>query len=117
MTRAATILGIFAIGLMLLLISFAVARREYAKELLVNSQATIAWKESDSVTSAVVTSFVLSDFRSGDKTSAVNRLCESLALDVETIEGFAAVSQINSERRLSALKHAKQALRDSCGHK
>jgi hypothetical protein len=59
MTKAFTVLGIFAIGLMLSFVSFVVARREYAQELLLNSRATIAWKEGDSVTSAVVTSFAL----------------------------------------------------------
>jgi hypothetical protein len=115
MTRAVTVLGVLALSLLLSLLSLALARREYAKEVIFNTKATIAWKESDAVSGAVITSIVLNDLSSGNKASAVKALCRSLALDVKNIEGLSEISQIDPRRRISALKRSKQTLVDVCG--
>ncbi len=115
MTRAATVLGVLVLSLLVSLLSLALARREYAKEVLFNTKATIAWKESDAVSQAVITSIVLNDLTSGNKASAVRALCRSLALDVKNIERFSSISEIDPLRRISALKRSKQTLVDVCG--
>ena len=114
MNKAAAILGISTVGLILFMASLAIARREYAKELLVTSQATATWKESDSVNSALVTSYVLADLSKGDQASAVKRLCQSLARDIQNIEQLAEISQVNQDVRLSALQRGNKAVTVSC---
>lgn len=113
MRNSVAIVGATVLGLVVFVAALTLARREYAKELLINSEATALWKESDSISDAIIHSHVIEQLNNGDKTSALQALCNSLRQDLSTLEDLAVISTLDDKRR-SALSKGQAAYNQWC---
>ena len=77
--------GATVLGLVVFVATLTLARHEYAKKLLSNAEATASWKESDSVSGAIIHSHVIEQLNNGDKASALQALCDSLREDLRSL--------------------------------
>ena len=113
MKSSVALVGATVLGFVVFVATLTFARREYAKELLSNVDATALWKESDSISGAIIHSHVIEQLNSGDKTSALQALCNSLHQDLQNLEDIAELSQLDDKRR-SALSKGRAAYNHWC---
>ena len=104
MKNSVAIVGAIVLGLVVFVATLTLARHEYAKELLSNAEATALWKESDSVSGAVIHSQVIEKLNNGDKTSALQALCNSLREDLRSLEEIAELSKLGDKRNRALSK-------------
>ena len=93
--------------------TLSLARREYARELLVNTEATAAWKESDSISRVTITSHIIKQLNGSDEASATQTLCNSLQKDLQIHVDLAEYLPLN-DRRMSALSNGRATYKQLC---
>ena len=113
MKNSVAIVGATVLGLVVFMAALALARREYAKELLSYAEATALWKESDSISGAMIHSHVIEQLNNGDKSSALQALCNSLRQDLRNLEELADLSKLD-DKRVSVLSKGRAAYKQWC---
>ncbi len=104
MKNSVAIVGATVLGFVVFVATLTLARHEYAVKLLSNAEATALWKESDSVSDAIIHSHVIEKLNNGDKTSALQALCNSLREDLRSLEDLAELSKLDDKRKRALSK-------------